>query len=106
MIRVVDGDTVDVIVDLGFRIKIEMRVRLAGIDAPELNARGLEGEQARDHLAALLPAGAICWAKTDKPKDKFGRWLAWLRPVDSGQTVNAAMVAAGHATPYDGGARG
>lgn len=105
MIRVVDGDTADVVVDLGFQISIEMRVRLAGIDAPELNARGPEGEQARDHLASLLPAGSICYVKTEKPRDKYGRWLAWIRPEGQSLTVNDRMVAGGFAVTYDGGTR-
>jgi endonuclease YncB( thermonuclease family) len=103
VIGVVDGDTIDVTIDYGFRLRQDHRVRLAGIDAPEVNAKGPEGEAARDWLRARLPAGTAVQLVTEKPADKFGRFLAWVS-ID-GQSVNDELVAAGHARPYDGGAR-
>lgn len=110
VLGVVDGDTIDVTIDYGFRLRQDHRVRLAGIDAPEVNAAGPEGERARDWLRARLPVGAPVELVTFKPKDKYGRFLATVWRVDSeGRTeldsVNAQLVAAGLARPYDGGAR-
>lgn len=98
--RVVDGDTVVVDVDLGFRLRQEMVVRLAGIDAPETRAAGPEGEAAAEHLRSLLPVGSTVFARTEKPRDRYGRWLAWLRRTPFGVSVNSAMVEAGHARWY------
>lgn len=105
----IDGDTTVVDVDLGFRLTMQAAVRMAGIDAPEVNAKGPEGETARDWLRARLPVGQAVEMVTEKPADKYGRWLAhvWLvvegRPeVDS---LNAQMLEAGLARPYSGGAR-
>lgn len=111
VVDVTDGDTVTVDIDYGFHLKQRHRVRLAGIDAPEVNARGPEGEAARDWLRARLPAGAAIELVTDKPADKYGRYLATVWRVDpaSGRpeldSVNAQLLAAGLARPYDGGAR-
>lgn len=110
IVGVVDGDTVDVLIDFGFRLRQDHRVRLAGIDAPEVNAAGPEGEAARDWLRARLPVGQAVELVTVKPKDKFGRFLATVwRVTSDGRTemdsVNAELVANGLARPYDGGAR-
>jgi micrococcal nuclease len=101
--EVVDGDTIDAAIDLGFRVRYDVRVRLAGIDAPEVRAKGPEGEAARDWLRARLPVGTPVVLVTDKPSDKYGRYLAWV--FEGLDNVNAEIVAAGHARPYDGGAR-
>ena len=103
VVNVVDGDTLDVTIDLGFRIHHDVRVRLAGVDAPEVHARGPEGEAARDWLRARLPAGTAVELVTVKPADKFGRFLATV--FHELANVNTEMIAAGHARPYDGGAR-
>lgn len=103
LLRVVDGDTVELRVDVGFRMYADIVFRLAGIDAPELRAPGLEGEAARDYLEAQLRAGGELTVVTSKP-DKYGRWLA--RIIDQyGRDLNALMLAERHARPYDGGRR-
>ncbi len=76
VLGVVDGDTIDVEIDHGFHLRQRVRVRLAGIDAPETRAAGPEGEQARDWLRARLPVGHAVELVTEKPADKFGRFLA------------------------------
>ncbi len=97
VVRVVDGDTVDLTVDLGFRATFTDRFRLYGIDAPEVRYPTYDaGQAARLWLTELLPPGTPVVTETHKPPtDKYGRWLAtlWL----GGHDVNAALVAAGHA---------
>ena len=103
VVSVVDGDTIDVLIDFGFRLRQDHRLRLAGIDTPEVNAKGPEGEAARDWLRARLPVGTAVQLVTEKPADKYGRYLCWV--FDAVGSVNHALVDAGHARLYDGGAR-
>jgi micrococcal nuclease len=95
--RVVDGDTIDFLVGLGFRINYDVRVRLIGINAPERNALG--GSEATDYLKAKLPIGKEVFIETFKnPTDKYGRWLAtiYLDEVN----LNQLIIADGHAIPF------
>lgn len=106
IVGVVDGDTVDVLIDFGFRLRQDHRLRMAGIDAPEVSARGPEGEAARDWLRARLPVGTAVRLTTEKPADKYGRYLAWVYAGDpADKSINEQMVALGLARPYDGGTR-
>lgn len=101
LVRVVDGDTVDLEMDLGFRITHALRVRLLGIDAPELRGATREaGAAARDALHAMVaPAseGGALLVRTHKGdrRDGFGRYLATL--FDGEVNINARMVEAGQA---------
>ena len=107
-LRVVDGDTVDVDVDLGFHVHRHERIRLAGIDAPELRgeerARGLEAQVA---LANLLwdqggyPRPARVWTDKDR-RGKWGRFIGVLLVEVDGEMVDVCrwMVEQGHAVPY------
>lgn len=97
--RVVDGDTIDLLVDVGFRITVSDRFRLYGIDAPEpIGPEASEaGRAAKAWLVDRLPVGAVVQVHTVKPRDKYGRWLAWVID-EGGHNVNDALVAAGHAT--------
>ena len=95
--RVVDGDTVDVLVFLGFRVTHEVRVRLMGINAPERNALG--GSEATAFVKGKLPVGREVIIETFKnPTDKYGRWLAtiYLDEVN----LNELIVAEGHAVEF------
>lgn len=94
LVRVVDGDTVDLEVDLGFYLKARLRFRLVGIDAPEKNQPG--GEDARMALGRLLSCGAL--RIVTYKSDSFGRWLCRIRSGDV--DVNHAMVEMRHAVPY------
>ena len=101
-----DADTCRLNVDLGFGIWTAKRAfRLAGIDAPELGTP--EGLAARDWLRALLPVGTPVIAITQKDAgDKYGRYLASLYlPDQPVWSINEQLIEAGHARPYDGGAR-
>jgi micrococcal nuclease len=111
LIRVVDGDTVDLIIDLGFDTSRKERFRLYGVDAPEMRTK--EGKDARAWLwDALQPLGAIyvqtVQLETKAKRDKYGRFLAVLYgfcPVLSSAdgpkvnhcSFNAEMIREGHA---------
>jgi micrococcal nuclease len=96
ILRVIDGDTVEAEVDLGFRIYSRHQIRLNGINTPE---RGQpKWEEAKRYLEnAVLNIDV----QLDTFKgDKYGRWLANIFPVDSATSVNSMMLAAGLAEPY------
>lgn len=105
VLTVVDGDTVNLSVDLGFGISITIKTRLLGIDAPEMNTEA--GRLAKAHLSDLLPVGRHLWAVTTKDRqEKYGRYLVTLWPWDGDeQSINQRMIDDGHATIYGGGAR-
>ena len=110
-VRVVDGDTVDLIIDLGFRMTTYQRIRLLGVDTPELNdtdvSKREEAKEARDRVRELLVDGMNDEAvlqKLDKgaartypliieseKADSFGRWLARIRyPLPTGGWASLA----------------
>lgn len=103
LVRVVDGDTVDLCVDLGFHTTHVDRFRLAGIDAPERSA------EARGALIELLAHYTGNWFPIIVSKtDKFGRWLVTIPlylEAEPGATINQRMIDSGHAKPYNGGKR-
>lgn len=102
--RVIDGDTVDLTIDLGFRIHHNIRVRLAGINAPETRGPNKEdGNQATDHLRTLIHKGIGDWPiliETEKT-GKYGRWIGTLHYYDPNRNhlvnINQAMIKSGHA---------
>ena len=94
--RVVDGDTCDLVVDCGFRHTITDRFRLARINTPE---RGEPGWAKATAMLEQLIAGKDLVIRTQKPKDKWGRWVAEIF-VD-GKCVNDQLVAEGFADPYE-----
>lgn len=101
-----DADTVRLDVDLGFGVWLHrVPFRLAGIDAPELGTP--EGRAARDWLRGMLPTFTELIAITQKDKgDKYGRYLADLYFAPGAVlSINQQLIDAGHARPYDGGAR-
>ena len=112
IVRVVDGDTVDVDIDLGFGIWIHKeRIRLHGIDTPESRTRDLEekkyGLLAKEQVKYFLPKGSIQTLITVKDKaGKFGRVLGRFKiehPIHGNSTtLNDWMVKEYHAAPYFG----
>jgi len=113
--RVVDGDTIDVTLDLGFSLTKKERVRIAGVDTPEKRTRNLEEKE--------LGIDATNWLK-DKIKDtltgddeltirtelvggvgKYGRLLGWLYVGDDDYSLNEQMITEGYAWAYDGGTK-
>ena len=106
--KVVDGDTIDVDIDLGFNVSFSQRVRLAGIDTPESRTRDLAekalGLESKKKLTALLAAAGDIIIKTEKPDstEKYGRILGWLFIDGKEQSVNHALIAGGYAWDYMG----
>jgi len=108
--KVVDGDTVDVTLDLGFDISYNSRIRLYGINTPESRTRDLEekkrGLAAKDRVLELCPVGASVTLKTVKDgKGKYGRILGEIYIEGILQSVNQLLVEEGHAVEYLGGSR-
>lgn len=105
IVRVVDGDTVDVDIDLGFDTwRCGERIRLYGIDTPECRTRDAEekaaGFLAKDFVKNCLHVGATYRLQT-KEKGKFGRYLGTIYLTDEG-SINAALVKERLAVPYFG----
>ena len=103
--RVVDGDTVDVDVDLGFgMVYKKQRVRMMGIDTPESRTRDLEekfyGKASKANLIKILDGKDIQMVSHDK--GKFGRILGELFVGGSSCSINQLMIDKHHAVPYDG----
>ncbi len=115
--KVVDGDTVDLMVDLGFKIWVKQRLRLKGVDTPELFGKNKEaGRIAKRFVEAVMSTATRIAVETDKPysTDKYGRWLGtihyWGPPKEFGWTVegtdlNQELIDRGLGKPYDGGKR-
>jgi endonuclease YncB( thermonuclease family) len=99
VVRVVDGDSVLVDVDLGFWMTARLSCRLALCNAIELGQPG--GPQAKAHLAGLLPEGTVTTVRSvgvDKYAGRFDGWLA----LPDGQDASSVMIAAGYAAYWDG----
>jgi micrococcal nuclease len=104
--RVVDGDTVWLVVDLGFRVSQRLELRLYGIDTPELvGATRTAGLAAKSELLRLCSLGPLR-IRTYKAgvTDKYGRWLATLYVSVGGETleINEQLVRTGFAVRYPG----
>ena len=101
--RVVDGDTVDVMIDLGFDIWTKQRVRLLGIDAPESRTRDLEekerGLAATDWLTDRIGDEVLTLVTEYDSRGKFGRVLGTF--YLDGVNINEEMIEAGHAEVYE-----
>ena len=102
--RVVDGDTVDVIIDLGFSILYSTRVRLYGIDTPESRTRDkdekVRGLLSKDYLKEWLDQGGVIIRTYRDKKGKFGRVLGEM--VVGGRNINLLMVEENLAVKYEG----
>jgi micrococcal nuclease len=93
LVRVVDGDTVVLDVDLGFNTTLRETFRLAGINAPE--SRGperIEGKAAAAHLIGLLCNESLTIDTLKDSKGKYGRYLAYLYIEDQGKKININYV--------------
>jgi micrococcal nuclease len=100
--RIIDGDTIDVNIDLGFSVKIKQRVRLYGINTPEVRTKDLnekkKGLEATEYLRKILPKEFIIETILNK-RGKYGRVLGilWVKDVN----INEKMVNEGYAKRYD-----
>ena len=111
VLRVVDGDTIDVDIDLGFNVSYTQRVRLAGIDTPESRTTDLKekalGLEVKEYLKHLLENAEDIVIQTEKPdsSEKYGRILGWLFINDEDTSLNEKMISEGYAWEYDGGTK-
>ena len=114
--KVLDGDTIDVTIDLGFDLYKKERVRIAGVDTPEKRTRNLE-EKALGLDATNWMKGTLTDTVENSPNEltirtelvggvgKYGRLLGWLYVGDSDISLNEQMIAEGYAWEYDGGTK-
>jgi len=96
--RIVDGDTADVFVDLGFRVTTHQRLRIGRVDAWE--TRGVErkaGKAAKAFVEAELPQGKVVTVRTSK-QGKYGRYIAEIEY--DGKNLSDQLLEHGHALPY------
>ena len=106
--KVVDGDTIDVIIDLGFDIMFASRVRLAGIDTPESRTKDKAekalGLESKKYLADRLKDAKNIVIKTEKinSTEKFGRVLGHLFINGDDVSLNMELIDNGYAWPYMG----
>jgi len=113
--KVVDGDTVDVTIDLGFDLYKKERVRIAGIDTPEKRTRDLEekalGIDATNWMKKALEdtiegdEELIIRTELVGSQGKYGRLLGWLYVGDDEVSLNEQMITQGYALAYDGGTK-
>ena len=108
VLKVVDGDTIDVDIDLGFDISYTQRVRLAGIDTPESRTTDKKekalGLEVKDRLKKAIDAATNVVIKTEKPdsSEKYGRILGWVFLDDNKISINQTLIDEGYAWGYMG----
>jgi micrococcal nuclease len=106
--NVVDGDTIDVVIDLGFDILFASRVRLAGIDTPESRttnkAEKSLGLEAKEYLKKHLKDAKSVVIRTEKmdSSEKYGRILGWVYVNGESESLNNKMINDGYAWGYLG----
>jgi micrococcal nuclease len=106
--NVVDGDTIDVLIDLGFDILFASRVRLAGIDTPESRTKDLKekalGLESKEYLKKQLKNAKSIIIKTEKmnSSEKYGRILGWIYVNGDTVSLNDKMINDGYAWGYLG----
>ena len=113
--RVVDGDTIDVTIDLGFDLSKKERVRVAGVDTPEKRTRDLEEKELgidatywmKSKLEGAIEGDDDLVIRTELVggMGKYGRLLGWLYIGDSEVSLNEQMIEEGYAWSYDGGTK-
>ena len=116
IVKVLDGDTIDVLIDLGFDLFKKERVRIAGVDTPEKRTRDLEekalGIDATNWLKKKLEdtiagEGDELTIRTELVggTGKYGRLLGWLYINEDAVSLNEQMITEGYAWAYDGGTK-
>ena len=113
--RVLDGDTIDVTIDLGFDLYKKERVRVAGVDTPEKRTRNLEEKALgidatnwlKEKLESTINGDGELSVRTELVGGvgKYGRLLGWLYIDDSEISLNEQMIDEGYAHAYDGGTK-
>jgi len=111
VLKIVDGDTIDVVIDLGFDISFTSRVRLAGIDTPESRTTDARekilGQEVKEYLKKALDGATDIVIRTEKvdSSEKYGRILGWLFVNKQTGSLNMELVNKGYAWSYDGGTK-
>jgi len=115
IVKVLDGDTIDVLIDLGFDLYKKERVRIAGVDTPEKRTRDLEEKELgihatnwmKDKLTETIKGDEELTIRTELKGGvgKYGRLLGWLYVGDSDVSLNEQMITEGYAHAYDGGTK-
>ena len=113
--KVLDGDTIDVTIDLGFDLFKKERVRIAGVDTPEKRTRNLEEKALgldatnwlKDKLEGAISGDDDLVIRTELVGGvgKYGRLLGWCYIGDSAVSLNEQMIEEGYAHAYDGGTK-
>ena len=107
VMRVVDGDTIDALIDLGFDIHKKIRIRMVGINTPESRTRDLEekkrGLAAKARLKEILKENKNKFILESQGVGKYGHCLGIIRIGDT--VVNQQLIIEGHAVEYFGGKR-
>ena len=113
--RVVDGDTIDVTIDLGFDLYKKERVRIAGVDTPEKRTRDLDEKELgidatnwmKEKLDGAISGDDDLIIRTELVggMGKYGRLLGWLYIGDGETSLNEQMIEEGYAWAYDGGTK-
>jgi micrococcal nuclease len=113
--KVLDGDTIDVTIDLGFDLYKKERVRVAGVDTPEKRTRDLEEKALgidatnwlKEKLESTINGDGELSVRTELVGGvgKYGRLLGWLYIDDSEISLNEQMITEGYAWSYDGGTK-
>ena len=113
--KVVDGDTIDVTIDLGFDLYKKERVRIAGVDTPEKRTRDLEEKALgldatywmKDKLSETIKGDEELIIRTELKggTGKYGRLLGWLYVGEDDISLNEKMITEGYAWAYDGGTK-
>ena len=109
--KVVDGDTIDASIDLGFDISLEKRIRLAGVDTPESRTTDLKekamGLESKEWLKKKLEGAKDIIIKTELPDstEKYGRIIGHLFINGQETSLNNQMITEGYALAYDGGTK-
>ena len=115
IVKVLDGDTIDVLIDLGFDLFKKERVRIAGVDTPEKRTRNLEEKALgidatnwlKEKLDSTIAGDDELTIRTELVGGvgKYGRLLGWLYIGDGNVSLNEKMITEGYAWAYDGGTK-
>ena len=115
IVKVLDGDTIDVLIDLGFDLYKKERVRIAGVDTPEKRTRDLEEKALgidatnwlKEQLENTIQGNDELTIRTELKGGvgKYGRLLGWLYIGDNKKSINEQMISQGYAWAYDGGTK-
>ena len=115
VVKIIDGDTIDVTLDLGFSLTKKERVRIAGVDTPEKRTRDLEEKTLgidatnwmKEKLTETIKGDEELVIRTELVGGvgKYGRLLGWIYVGDDEFSLNEQMITEGYAWAYDGGTK-